>query len=456
MTMPESRDAIVLRVCLALVRAFSVIVPRASRHEWRAEWESEFRHRHGVLADAHRLDWSSNMDLVRRAFGALPDASWIRRQFTTDSEIAQDIRHGVRMLWRSPGFAVTAVIILSLGIAGTVSIATLLDTLLFRPLPYAEAERVVTVWQRSAAGDRDDVAPANFLDWRERNTSFEGLAAVVPYSYDYTGGAHPEVFFGAQVTEGFFETLGTRPMVGRTFEPAEHTRGAKLVVIITHGLWQRRFNGDPGILNGPISLDGQPFTIVGILPPEFRPQLLPRPGELAVWTPKVIQEYEKGIRDSAWWNVVGRLKPGVSADQANTEMASVAAALAREYPSTNERVGVNVVPLREYLAGDVATPLYVTLAAVLLVLLIGCANVANLLLARGLKRNREFAIRAALGAGRARLVRQMIGESLLLSLVAATAGVALAYWLISAIVALAPAGVLRLQDAKLSQDRQMR
>jgi putative ABC transport system permease protein len=238
-------------------------------------------------------------------------------------------------------------------------------------------------------------------------------------------------------------------MVGRTFEPAEHTRGAKRVVIITHGLWQRRFNGDPGILNASISLDGQPFTIVGILPPDFRPQLLPRPGELAVWTPKVIQEYEKGIRDSAWWNVVGRLKPGVSADQANTEMASVAAALAREYPATNERVGVNVVPLREYLAGDVATPLYVTLAAVLLVLLIGCANVANLLLARGLKRNREFAIRAALGAGRARLVRQMIGESLLLSLVAATAGVAMAYWLISAIVALAPSGVLRLQDARL-------
>jgi putative ABC transport system permease protein len=426
-----------------------MIVPRGTRGEWRAEWESEFRHRHGALADARRLDWSSNMDLVRRALGAFPDATWIRRQFTTDSEFAQDVRHGLRVLWRAPGFSVTAITILSLGLAGTVSIATLLDTLLFRPLPYADAERVVTVWQRSAAGERDDVAPANFLDWRERSTSFEGLAAVVPYSYDYTGGANPEVFFGAQVTEGFFETLGTRPMVGRTFASAEHATGAKRVVIITHGLWQRRFNGDPGILNGPISLDGQPYTIVGILPPDFRPQLLPRPGELSVWTPKVIREYEKGIRDSAWWNVVGRLKPGVSIDQANTEMASVAAALGREYPTTNERVGVNVVSLRDYLAGEVATPLYVTLAAVFLVLLIGCANVANLLLARGLKRHREFAIRAALGAGRARLVRQMIGESLLLSVVAAAAGVAMAYWLISAIVALAPAGVLRLQDARL-------
>ena len=447
--MPDSHDPAVLRCCLTLVRVFSVIVPRSSRREWRREWESEFRHRYAVLADTHRLDWSSNMDLIRRAFGAFPDATWIRRQFTSDSELAQDVLHGVRMLRRSPGFALTAVGILSLGIAGTVSIATLLDTLLFRSLPYADAERVVTVWQRTPGGEREDVAPANFLDWRERSTSFERLAAVVPYSYDYTAGGDPEVFFGAQVTEGFFDALGVRPLIGRTFEPGEHARGAKRVVIITYGLWQRRFNADPGILKAPISLDGRPFTVVGVLPPDFRPQLLPRPGELSVWTPKVIQEYEKGIRDSAWWNVIGRLKPGVSIGQANTEMASIAAALGREYPTTNERVGAELVSLREHLAGDVTAPLYVTLVAVFLVLLIGCANVANLLLARGLKRNREFAIRAALGAGRARLVRQMIGESLLLSMVAATAGIAIAYWLISAIVALAPAGILRLQDATL-------
>ena len=444
-----SRDPAVLRVCLAIVRACSVIVPRASRRDWRAEWESEFRHRFDVLVDTRRLDWSSSMDLMARAFGAFPDATWIRRQFTSDSEIAQDVQHGARMLWRSPGFALTAIIILSLGIAGTVSIAALLDTLLFRPLPYADAERIVTVWQRSPAGDRDDVAPANFLDWRERTSSFEQLAAIVPYSYDYTTGGDPEVFFGAQVTDGFFDTLGVRPMIGRTFEPAEHARGAKRVAIITHGLWQRRFNADPGILETPISLDGRPFTVVGVLPPDFRPQLLPRPGELAVWTPKVIQEYEKQIRDSAWWNVVGRLKPGVSIEQARTEMTSIAAALAREHPTTNERVGTELVSLREHLAGDVTTPLSVTLVAAFLVLLIGCANVANLLLARGLKRSREFAIRAALGAGRARLVRQMIGESLLLSIVAAAVGLVIAYWLISAIVALAPAGILRLQDATL-------
>jgi putative ABC transport system permease protein len=194
------------------------------------------------------------------------------------------------------------------------------------------------------------------------------------------------------------------------------------VAIITHGLWTRRFAADPGILGRSIALDGRPFAVVGVLPPDYRPQLLPRPGELSVWTPKVIQEHETQIRDSAWWNVVGRLKPGVTLDQANSEMAAIAAALGRDHPETNERVGVEVVSLREHLMGDVATPLYVMLAAVAFVLLIGCANVANLLLARGLKRGREFAIRAALGAGRARIVRQLMTECLVVSAIAATAG----------------------------------
>jgi putative ABC transport system permease protein len=303
------------------------------------------------------------------------------------------------------------------------------------------------VWQRSPSGERDDVAPANFLDWRQRSRSFERLAAAIPYSYDHTGSGMPEVLFGANVTEGFFDALGIRPLLGRTFDAGEHVFGGRPVVMISYGLWQHRFGSDPSIVGKPIMLDERAWTIVGVLPPEFKPQLLPRPGELTVWAPKVILEHEPRIRASAWWNVIGRLKPGVTLDAARAEMTDIGAALGREYPQTNERVGVDIVTLRDHLMGKVKTPLFVMLGAVVLVLAIGCANVASLLLARGMHREREFAIRAALGAGRARLIRQLAVESLLLSFISAIAGVALAYALIRAVVALAPGDVLRLHEA---------
>jgi putative ABC transport system permease protein len=445
--MPVQRDPLPVRVCLFLIRIISVLVPGRHRSDWRREWEAEVRHSQVVTARRSRTTWRTDANLMRRALGALPDAAWLRRQFTADSESVQDLRHGGRMLRQNPSFTVAAVMILAVGIGGTVSIATLLDTLLFRPLPYADEGRIVTVWQRSPAGKRDDVAPANFVDWRERSRSFEAIAAAIPYSYDYTGGGEPETFFGAQVTERFWETLGIVPALGRTFLPEEHVTGAPPVAIITDGLWKRRFGSDPAIINRAISLDGTTWTVVGVLPREFNPQLLPRPGELSVWTPKVIQDHEKRTRGSAWWNVIARLKPGVGLADAQAEMTTIAAALGAKYPRTNEGVGVELVSLRDHLMGGVRLPLFVLLGAVLLVLTIGCANVASLLLARGLNREREFAIRAALGAGRARLVRQLVAESLLLSGLSAAAGIAFAYWAIGLIVALAPSGIVRLQDA---------
>ena len=204
------RNPVALALCLVIVRVFGWLVPSASRENWRREWEAEVRHRWHVLESRQHLDWRTKMDLVGRVLGALPDAAWLRRQFTADAEVVHDVRHGLRMLRKSPGFSASAVFILALGIAGTVSIASLLDTLIFRPLPYANAERVVTVWQRHAARNqvREDVSPANFLDWRERARSFEAIAGVIPYSFDYTGGGEPEVFFGAQVTTGFWDALG--------------------------------------------------------------------------------------------------------------------------------------------------------------------------------------------------------------------------------------------------------
>ena len=391
------------------------------------------------------------MNLFRRVPGALPDAAWLRRQFSEDADVVHDVKHGARMLLKSPSFALSAVLILAMGIGGTVSIAALLDTLQFRPLAYQDAERVVTLWQRQAArpAEREDVSPADFLDWRERARSFSVMAGVIPYSMDFTGGTEPEVLFGAQVTEGFFDAIGMAPMIGRGFLPDEHVRGGRPAAVITYGFWQSRYAGDPNVVNKTISMDGEPWTIVGVLPKSFAPQLLPRPGELVVWTPKIIQEQEKRIRASGWWNVVARLSPGVTVEQAQSEMDTISAALAGENPRTNATSSAVVVPLREHLMGGVRLPLVLMLGAVALVLGIGCANVSSLLLARGIERNREFAIRSALGAGRGRLVRQLVTESLLLSAIAAVVGLAIAHWTLRGIVAIAPAGLLRLQEAAI-------
>ena len=446
----RSRDPLALRLCVALVRLFAALVPSASRQDWRREWDAEVRHRWRLLDARHGLDWRAQADLVRRSMGALPDAAWLRRQFTMDAEVVHDLRHGVRMLRKSPAFTCATVFILALGIAGTVSIASLLDTLIFRPLPYRDADRVVTIWQRHAARGlaREDVAPANFLDWRERSRSFESIAALIPYSFDYTGGGEPEVLFGAQVTEGFWDAVGMPPALGRGFLPEEHVRGGRRAVVISHALWQRKFGGDPAIVGRAISLGGNPWEVVGVLPKAFAPQLVARPGALSVWTPKVVQEHERRIRGSAWWNVVARLKPTVTVESAQGELDAISAGLAREHRA-NEGLSAAILPMRDHLMGGLKLPLFVTFGAVLLVLGIGCANVASLLLARGLQREREFTIRAALGAGRGRLLRQLVTESLLLSAIAAACGVAAAHWGLRLIVSLAPGGVVRLQDAAI-------
>lgn len=446
-----SREPLTLRTCRALVAAASVLVPPAQRAEWRQEWEAEVLHRWRHLERTGALRWTARLDILRRVWGALPDAAWLRRQLTADAELVHDLRHGWRLFRRQRGFAAAVVAVLALGIGSTTAVFALVDALLLRPVPYPEADRLMTLWESNPpAGEaKDDVAPGDFLDWQARSRSFESMAGAIPFSYDYTGGTAPEVFFAVRVTEGFFRTMRIAPLLGRDFLPGEHQAGHEKVVLLDHGFWKRRFASDPAIVGRTLPLEGEPYTVVGVLPPEFEPGLLPTSGSRGIWTPHVIEEHERQVRGSAWWAAVARLAPGVTLEQARAEMDTIAASLEQEHPRTNRDVRVIVLPFVDHLTGAVRRPLVLLAGAAGLLLLLAAANVVGLFLARGAERQRELAVRASLGAHRARLVRQLVAETLLLGTLGSVLGLALARWAVAALVALSPVDVPRLEGVHL-------
>jgi putative ABC transport system permease protein len=447
----RATDPFALRCCLAVIRACAVLVPAGERAEWRQEWDAELRHRWGLLGRRRELTWRARMHLFRRALGALPDAAWLRRQFTSDAEAVHDAAHTFRMLWKAPGFTAVALLVFAAGIGSTTAIVSLVDALMLRPLPLPGAERIATLWQHNTTTgvDREDVAPGNAISWIEEARSFEAAAAIEPWSIDYLGGAEPEVVMAAKVSKGFFDVLGNPFLLGAGFPEDAHRRGNDNFAVLSHAEWQRRFGADPSIAGRTIVLDGRAHVVTGVLREGVELRMLDQRDERGVLLPKYYEDYERLTRGSNYWNVIARLREGVSVDAARAEMDTISARLAREYPRTNANVRAQVVPLRDHLAGSLRSALPLLVGCAVLVLIVACANVANLLLARGAVRGREFAVRQAVGAGRGRLFRQMLVESLVLAAAGGVAGLLLARWSLDLVARLRPSDVAGLDHVPL-------
>ncbi len=365
--------------------------------------------------------------------------------------IVRDVRHTLRRLGKQPGFTLLAVIVVALGVGPATGIFSVLDTLLIRALPYAGGDRIITIWEEDTKSgiERDDVAPANFFDWRERASSFEEIAALAPTILDFTTENRTEVLFGSVVTEGFFEVMGTHVARGRMFAPEDFHPGSGKVVILSHSLWQRKLGADPSLLGQALQLDGEPHTVIGILPESFDPDLLQTVGAREAWIPLVLEGWEQRVRGSRWWNVVARLRPDVSLAAAREEMDAISSQLAMDFPDTNRGIRANLVPLREHLAGHARTALLVLQGAVVLLFVIACANLAGLFLARAAESQGGFAIRAALGAGRWHLARLFLLESTVITIVGGVLGAAFAHWMLSLLRFLAPAHGPRLDAVRV-------
>lgn len=446
--MSDRRSKNILKPHLWLIRIIGVIVPRRLRADWKQEWQAELQYRELMLADWDKLIWTAKLDLLRRSLGAFWDALCLQPRRLED-EMFQDLSYGIRMLLKRPGFSAVVILVLALGIGATTAIFSVVNGVLLRPLPYPEPDRLMTVFFASEKGSRTEgintVTGPDYVEWRTQCHSCAEMGAHTgAQPGNLTGGAEPDRVRVGRVTGSLFATLGVQPMLGRVFLPEETGRllfnsnsaaTGNTAVILSYGLWQRRFGADPAIIGKTVKVEGDACAVIGVMPEGFN-----YPDEADVWLPVALNPK----RNNAYLHVIARLQSGVTAAQPQAELTTIARRSATEAPDNNQAPGLNLVPLQEHMVGNVRPSLLIFLGAVSFVLLIACANVANLLLARAATRQKEMAIRAALGAGRLRIVRQLLTESLLIGLLGGGLGLLLAFGILNLLLASAPQEIPRL------------
>jgi predicted permease len=429
----------------ARFRSWAGATLRRSRME--REMDTELRFHMEAYAEDLVRSGVAREEAMRRArleFGGLERAKEEGREargvHLLDS-LVQDVRYGLRTLRKNPGFAAIAVLTLALGIGANTAIFSVVNTVLLAPLPYKDPGRLVMVWGINPKQDAgiSPVSPGVFAKWKAENHVFEGIAASTDDLDTITGVGEPEMVVGYDLSADYFRVLDAKPELGRTFLPEEDRAGGPKVAVLSDKIWRRRFGADPGIIGKAIQLGSAPYTVVGVMPPSFR-----YPDKVEIWTPLGLPPSAASDWKNRYLRVLARLNPGVTLAQAQAQMNALAARIALEHPDTNTGEGVQVQSLRQQIAGDVLMPLLLLLGAVGFVLLIASVNVANLLLARAAARESEIAIRTALGAERLRLLRQMLTESLLVSLAGGAIGLLLAYWSTGFLLRLFPNNISNL------------
>lgn len=397
---------------------------RALLHLYPASFRAEYAEEMcAVIARRQTSRAAAIGDVLRNA----PAAHW--------DILRQDLRHTVRTLGRARGFAVVAILVLALGIGANTAVFSVTDYVLIRALPFPAADRLVRVWERLPGYKEMELSPVNYRDWRRMNTVFDDMAGVSTNFVNLVGQGDPVRIKTASVTGSLFSVLGVQPLLGRSIAPADDQKGAPLTVVLSYGLWHRTFGGDAGVLGGKVHLDGTPYTVIGVMPAQFH---FPDQG-VELWLPFQFGDADFADRNDNYVEGVARLRRGVSVPQAQAAMSSVADQLRLQYPRELENTGATVVPMRDDFSYQARLLLVALSGTALCVLLIACTNLANLLLARALARQKELAVRSALGAGRERLIRQLVTESMVLSVFGGLLGVFLAVLTLPLLARLVPA-----------------